>query len=116
MIFSPLLGLPVKALDVLLELLTIHSPHAAAPDLDGGKGPRAHKGISLGDAHVQVGRDLLQRQETRLDLRPIGVPRCVCFPLPHAPEASTEMTRKACFVPDHQVAYHDVKEAACSIK
>ncbi len=116
MISSPLLGLPMKALDVLLELLAIDSPDTAAADLDCGECSRAHECIGLGNAHVEVGRDLFQGQETWLDLRRIGIPRCVCFPLPHAPEASTEMSRKAWSRPGPVVAFHDVKEAACSTK
>ena len=68
MFFSPRHGFFVQALDVLLELLSVHAPHPAAPDLDGRQLSRTHERINLGDAHTQIFRHVVQGEKSRLDL------------------------------------------------
>lgn len=66
--FSPRLRFLMKALDVGLELLSIDAPDAATPDLDRRELSRADQGIHLRDADTQIRGDVLQREESRLDL------------------------------------------------
>lgn len=68
MLFRPGLGFFVKALHILLELLPVHPPNAAATDLDRRQFTRTHERIDLGDAHAQVLRHVVQGEESRLDL------------------------------------------------
>jgi hypothetical protein len=56
---GPSLGLVVEPLDVGLELALVDPPDAAAPDLDGGELARPDERVDLGDAHAQVGGDVL---------------------------------------------------------
>ena len=67
---SPRLGLFVKSFDVVLELLAVDSPHASSTDLDRGEFSRTNQRVDLRNAHAQVGRNVLEREEARLDLRP----------------------------------------------
>lgn len=68
MILSPLLGFFVEPVDVFLELTTIDSPHAAAPDLDSGELAGTDERVDLGHADAQVGGNSVQGEETRFDL------------------------------------------------
>jgi hypothetical protein len=67
MIFSPLLRFFVQLIDVDIELGLVDTPDPAPPDLDGRELARTGQGIDLGDADVQVDRDVLKRHEARLD-------------------------------------------------
>jgi hypothetical protein len=69
--FRPFMSLLVEAFDVGLELRLVDPPHASAPDLDGRKLAGANERVDLRNAHAQVGRDVLEREETRLDGRPV---------------------------------------------
>lgn len=71
MSFRPRLGFPVLALDIDLELLSIDPPDTSAPDLEGGKLPRANQRVDLRHAHVQVERDIVESHKApgRLVLR-----------------------------------------------
>ena len=68
---GPFLSLFVEPLDVGLELGLVDPPDPAAPDLDGGELARANERVDLRDAHAEVGGDVLEREETRLDGRPL---------------------------------------------
>jgi hypothetical protein len=73
----PLVGLVMEPLDVGLELRFVHSPHTAAPDLDGRELAGANEGVDLGHADAEIGRNVFQGQETRLD----GAPSTTTGPL-----------------------------------
>src|SRR5690606_32243950 len=62
----PLGRLVVLALDVLLQPRALHTPLAAAPDLDGGQLAAAHHVVDLRVRHVELGGDVGQEQEPRL--------------------------------------------------
>lgn len=68
MLSSPRLRFLVKALHVCLELVTVDAPDASAADLDRRQLPGPNQRIDLRNAHAQVGRDVLERQESGLDL------------------------------------------------
>lgn len=68
MVLRPLLGFLVEPLDVLLQLPSIDTPHAPAPDLDRRQLAGAHERINLGNADTQIGRHIVQSQKARLDL------------------------------------------------
>ena len=74
---GPRLGLFVEPVDERLELLSVDPPDAPAPDLDRGELARSDESVDLGNAHAQIGRDIVERQEARLDLGPFWalVPR-----------------------------------------
>ncbi len=55
----PLLRLLMKPLDVVVELLLVHSPHAAATDLDRGQLAGANQRIHLWHRNAQVGGHVL---------------------------------------------------------
>ncbi len=57
----------VQPLDVGVELLAVDPPDAAPADLDRGEVAGANERVHLGDAHVEVGRHVLERQEPCLD-------------------------------------------------
>jgi hypothetical protein len=67
MALSPCSGLLVEALDIGLELGAVDPPHSSAADLDRGKLPGADERVHLSHADVQIGRDVVEREETRLD-------------------------------------------------
>lgn len=83
MLLSPRARLFVQAVDVGLELRLVYAPHPSTSDLDRGELARPHECVSLGDAHVQVGGDVLQGEEARLDLPAGASGRVVTFPLRH---------------------------------
>lgn len=66
--FSPGLCFFVEAFDIGLQLLPVDAPHAAPADLDRGKFARPDEGVHLRNAHAEVCGDVLEGQETRLDL------------------------------------------------
>jgi hypothetical protein len=66
---GPLLGLVVEPFHVGLQLTFVDPPLTAAADLYGGELTGSDEGVSLGDAHVEVDRDVLEFQEPRLDSR-----------------------------------------------
>ena len=59
MLPSPFARLLMQSLDVGLELIAIDAPHAAAPDLDGGKLAGSDEGIRLRDADGEICRYIL---------------------------------------------------------
>lgn len=67
MFSSPFACLVVQPLDVVLELLTVDPPHTATPDLDGRQLARAHQRVDLRDAHAEIGGDIFEREQARLD-------------------------------------------------
>ena len=69
MFLSPLLRFPVKAIDVLLELVAIHPPYTPAPDLYRGQGARAHQRINLGDTDAQIDRHIIKSEEAGFEDR-----------------------------------------------
>lgn len=70
---GPLSGLAMEPVDVGLELFDIDAPHAPAPDLDGRKLPGSHDRIDLGDADTEVGGDVFESEEARLDPGAVGL-------------------------------------------
>jgi hypothetical protein len=85
MLPGPRLGFFVEPVDERLELLSVDPPDAAAPDLDRGELARPDESVDLRNAHAQIGRDIVERQEARLYLRPFWglVPRDI--PAGHTP-------------------------------
>ena len=69
MCLSPVLGVCVELLDVCIELLPVDPPHPAPTDLDGRELARSDERVHLRDAHAEVGRNVLEREEPRLYLR-----------------------------------------------
>lgn len=69
MSLSPLLRFFVEALEVGLELCSVDTPNAAAPDLHRRQIPGAYERVHLRDAHAEVGRNILESHESRLDVR-----------------------------------------------
>jgi hypothetical protein len=59
MLPGPRLGLFVEPVDERLELLSVDSPDAAAPDLDRGELAGPDERVDLRNAHAQIGRDVL---------------------------------------------------------
>jgi hypothetical protein len=64
---SPVAGLFVLALDKGIELPTVHAPHTAAPELDGGEVTRSDEGVGLRNADAEVRRHVVERKETGFD-------------------------------------------------
>jgi hypothetical protein len=54
----------MEAFEVRLELVAINTPNPATADLDGWERSRANERVNLRNAHVEVGSDVLQGQET----------------------------------------------------
>ena len=67
MLPGPCTRLFVKPLHVSLELVPIDAPHPPAPDLDRRQVARSNEGVDLRDADAQVGGDVFEREEARLD-------------------------------------------------
>lgn len=63
----PLLSLLMETVDVRLELCLVDPPDASAADLDRRELARAHERVDLGNADAEVGRDVLQGEEARLN-------------------------------------------------
>ena len=59
MLPGPRLRLLVEPVDERLELFSVDSPDAPAPDLDRGELARPDERVDLGNAHAQIGRDVL---------------------------------------------------------
>ncbi len=59
MLLRPLLGFLMKPLDVLIQLVLVHSPDAAASDLDRRQLARPDQRIDLGNRDAQVGGHVL---------------------------------------------------------
>jgi hypothetical protein len=85
MLPGPRLGLFVEPVDERLELLAVHPPDATAPDLDRGELARPDESVDLRNAHAQIGRDIVERQEARLDLGPFRPLVPSGIPARHAP-------------------------------
>lgn len=69
MLLRPLLGFLMKPLDVLIELVLVHPPDAAAADLDRRKLARPDQRIDLRNRDAQVSGHVFERDEARLDVR-----------------------------------------------
>lgn len=63
---SPRRRFLVQSNDVLLKGSAIDSPNPAPADLYRRQIARAHKGIRLGNAHIQIDRHILKREELGL--------------------------------------------------
>ena len=85
MLPGPRLGLFVEPVDERLELLAIDPPDAPTPDLDRGELARPDEGVDLRNAHAQIGRDVVEGQEARLDLGPFWALVASDIPVGHAP-------------------------------
>lgn len=72
MFFRPRLGFVMQPLDERLELLAVDPPHPSPPYLDRGELAGPDKRVDLRDAHAQVDRHVVERQEARVDLGPLG--------------------------------------------
>ena len=68
MFLRPSLGFFVKTLDVLLELLAVHTPYASTTDLDRGQLAGADERIDLRHADAQIFRHIVQGEKSCLDL------------------------------------------------
>ena len=68
MFTRPLLRFLVEPLHVILELLAVDAPHAAAPDLDRRQLSGADERIHLRHADAQIDGYVVERQKARLDL------------------------------------------------
>lgn len=68
MFTSPLLGFFMEALHIVVQLLTVHPPHAAAADLYRRQLSRTHERVDLGHADTQIGRHVIEGEKARLDL------------------------------------------------
>jgi hypothetical protein len=66
---SPGFGLFMKPLDVCIQLSPVDPPNAPAPELDSGQLTGSDDGIRLGGAHIEISRDVLECQQSRLDSR-----------------------------------------------
>lgn len=67
MFLGPDRGLLVEALDVSLELGSVDAPDPTTTDLYRGQIPRADQRVDLRNAHAEVGRHVLEGEETGLD-------------------------------------------------
>ncbi len=85
MLPGPRLRLFVEPVDERLELLSVDPPDATAPDLDRGELARPDERVDLRNAHAQIGRDVVERQEARLDLGPFWALVPSDIPAGHTP-------------------------------
>lgn len=69
MLTSPLLGFLVQLFQVGVELTSVDPPDAPAADLDRRKGPRPDQRVDLGNTDAEIGRNILEGHEARLDIR-----------------------------------------------
>ena len=68
MLLRPSLGLLMKALYVVFELLAVHSPHASTADLDRGQLAGPDERVDLRHTDAQVLRHVIQGEKSCLDL------------------------------------------------
>ncbi len=66
----PFLGVAAEPVHISVELATINPPDAAPSDLYSGKLIRADQRVDLANADCEIGRDVIEGEETRLDTRP----------------------------------------------
>lgn len=66
MFLRPGLGLLVKTVEVGVELIAIDPPYAPASQLDSRQITGTNERINLRDAHGEVGRNVLEGEEARL--------------------------------------------------
>ena len=85
MLPGPRLRLLVEPVDERLELLSVDPPHAPAPDLDRGELARPDERVDLRNAHAQIGRDVVERQEALLDLGLVSALVSSGIPAGHTP-------------------------------
>jgi hypothetical protein len=85
MLPGPRFRLLVEPVDERLELPSVDPPHAPAPDLDRGKLARPDERVDLRNAHAQIGRDVVEGQEARLDLGALLPLVTSDIPAGHAP-------------------------------
>ena len=69
MLSRPFAGFLVKAIDVGLELVAVHSPDASTADLDRRQLSGTDERVCLRDAHGKIGRHIFERHEARLHAR-----------------------------------------------
>ena len=87
------LRLFVKSIDVRLELFEVHSPDPTAPDLDGRELARPDERVDLRHADVEIGRNVLERQEARLERGSLPGRAVAIWVRSHASHDSTERLR-----------------------
>lgn len=67
MLLSPLLSFLVEPFEIRVQLVPVHSPHAATAQLDRWESPRTNKCVHLRNADAQVVRHIFERQISRLE-------------------------------------------------